>query len=145
MDNNFYALDIEDKLPELIKEVRFKNNKSRWLSEAKNCFSWILSKINDPDLSAVEKRRWLVNNIKGFGMKTASHFLRNLGYTELAIIDTHILKFLNLCVYPTTQKTYEKIEDAFKQIAKKQGLTPMELDAYVWKEYSKTPWTEFDW
>ncbi|RUM30083.1 MAG: N-glycosylase, partial [Aquifex sp.] len=32
--------------------------------------------------------------IKGFGYKEASHFLRNIGFKDLAIIDRHISRFL---------------------------------------------------
>jgi len=36
----------------------------------------------------------LVANVKGLGWKEASHFLRNVGFTDVAIIDFHILDLL---------------------------------------------------
>ncbi|MCK4265146.1 hypothetical protein KAW80_02185 [Candidatus Babeliales bacterium] len=35
-----------------------------------------------------------MKNIKGIGYKEASHFLRNVGYNDVAIIDRHVLRFL---------------------------------------------------
>lgn len=146
LENKFYISDIEhEELSEMVKEVRFRNNKAKWLLEAKEKFLEVLEIVRDKNLNAVEKRRWLVKNINGFGMKTASHFLRNLGHTDLAIIDTHILKFMDVVSYPVTQRTYEEIEENFKAVAKKKGLTPAELDSYVWKTYSGTSWAEFYW
>lgn len=145
IENKFYTSDIEhEELSEVVREVRFRNNKARWILEAKERFSEILSIVRNKNLSTVEKRRWLVRNINGFGMKTASHFLRNLGHTDLAIIDTHIIRFMNVTAYPITQRVYEETEEDFKVIAKEKGLTPVEFDSYVWKTYSGTSWTEFD-
>jgi len=36
----------------------------------------------------------LVRNIEGYGLKEASHFLRNIGLLNVSIIDRHILRFL---------------------------------------------------
>ena len=38
-----------------------------------------------------QAREWLVENVMGLGMKEASHFLRNVGYLDLAILDRHVL------------------------------------------------------
>jgi N-glycosylase/DNA lyase len=146
IENKLYTSRIShEKLSEMIREVRFRNNKARWLLEAKERFDEILNIVNNKSLTIIEKRRWLVKNINGFGMKTASHFLRNLGHTDLAIIDTHIVKFMNKESYPQTQKEYEKIEMYFKKVATQLKVTPVELDAYVWKTYSGTSWEEFNW
>ncbi len=50
-----------------------------------------LKKIIISQPSSRAARDWLVENITGLGMKEASHFLRNVGYLDLAIIDKHIL------------------------------------------------------
>ena len=44
--------------------------------------------------SGQEARGWLVRNVKGLGYKEASHFLRNIGFKNLAIIDFHIIDLL---------------------------------------------------
>ncbi len=83
-----------------------------------------------------QRRQWLIENIKGIGMKEASHFLRNIGYDNYAIIDTHILDLLSrhkLITKPKTltPKRYLKIEKTLKILAEKTQLTLAELDLYL--------------
>ncbi|MBI2668085.1 DNA lyase, partial [Candidatus Woesearchaeota archaeon] len=77
----------------LLKNIRFSNNKSKYLLEAKEKYDLIMEKIKEIKDSG-ELREFLVNNIKGYGYKESSHFLRNIGYRNLAILDRHILKNL---------------------------------------------------
>jgi len=84
-----------------------------------------------------ERRAWLVDNIKGFGYKESSHFLRNIGFDDYAIIDSHILEFLqwqHLIKQPKTLtiKKYVEIENLLRKIAKQTQLTLAELDLYLW-------------
>ncbi len=89
-----------------------------------------------------EMREWLVENVKGLGWKEASHFLRNLGYFDLAIIDRHILAVLKKYGYisgmPKTlgKKKYLEIEGILDSIAKKARMSQGELDLCLW--YLKT-------
>ena len=52
-----------------------------------NDFSSILEKT-------YKLRNILVENIDGYGLKEASHFLRNIGLLNVSIIDRHIFRFL---------------------------------------------------
>jgi len=84
-----------------------------------------------------ELREWIVRNVKGLGYKEASHFLRNIGFTQYAIIDFHIIDLLlkyKLIEKPKTlSKTkYLEIEELLRQIAKKLNLNLAELDLYMW-------------
>jgi len=171
-----YYCDIR-KLYDIIKPVRFYKNKTKYLLEAKKKFPEILDVINDrvmigtittkigglPKLTSItfyDKREWLIANVKGMGYKTSSHFLRNIGDTTCAIIDTHIIKFLaeELCVtfgltYEDAVKEFRKqatrkegylgLEKLFQNIAKQNGLSCAELDSYLWKFYSGTSWEDF--
>ena len=88
-----------------------------------------------------EPREWLVKNIKGLGYKESSHFLRNVGYDNYAILDRHILTLLSKEKIITPPKTltknkYLEIENKLEKIAKKAKLTQAELDLYLW--YIKT-------
>lgn len=79
--------------------------------------------------------------IKGFGYKEASHFLRNIGMLELAIVDRHIFSFLkeNGLVRPVktiTPKVYLEAEEALKKLAQELGMSIGELDLYIF--YIKT-------
>jgi len=129
-------------LRDVLKPVRFYNNKAKWVAEAKQKFPEILNSVKYWSKDA-HLRKMLVKDVKGLGMKTASHFLRNLGAEDLAIIDTHILKYLGITSGEVAYKKYEELEETFRQIAKKKKLTVAELDCIVWKHYSKTEWKDF--
>jgi thermostable 8-oxoguanine DNA glycosylase len=90
-------------------------------------------------------------------MKAASHFLRNTGNDDLAIVDTHIIKFMaslepeeereeaevRFRKMATTIKGYETLEEHFEYIAYEAELSVAKLDALVWKNYSRTEWENF--
>ncbi len=71
---------------------RFHNNKAKYIVEARQ-----YSNIKDAlaGMSGKQAREFLAKNIKGLGFKEASHFLRNVGYSDVAIIDRHILRFMH--------------------------------------------------
>lgn len=88
-------------------------------------------------LQGEQLREWLVHNIKGLGYKEASHFLRNIGFDDYAIIDSHILELLeryNFIKQPKTltKKKYLEIENLLQKIAQQTHLTLAELDLYLW-------------
>jgi len=89
-----------------------------------------------------DKREWLVKNVKGIGYKEASHFLRNTGHDDVAILDRHILsimhKFGMISERPKslTRKRYLELEQKLKPLAKETNLSLAELDLYLW--YMKT-------
>ncbi|MEM4267142.1 MAG: hypothetical protein QW404_03760, partial [Candidatus Nanoarchaeia archaeon] len=91
---------------------------------------------------ADEARKFLVDNIKGLGMKEASHFLRNIGYRNICIIDNHItnclceLKLLPDNKRPSSKSQYLKVEQKMKDYSKKIGIDVDELDLVFWS--SKT-------
>ena len=70
---------------------RFPNTRAKYILES---MKYADSLKNIMDLSNEELREWLVNNVKGLGYKEASHFLRNIGYNDFAIIDFHIIDIL---------------------------------------------------
>jgi N-glycosylase/DNA lyase len=79
-----------------------------------------------------------VKNVKGLGWKESSHFLRNIGYRDLAILDRHILKCLvRLSVLKNlpqtlTAKKYKEIEKIFLAFANEVGIPIDELDLLFW-------------
>lgn len=115
---------------------RFHNNKAKYITEARKHkdIKNILAKQEN-------KRDWLVKKIKGLGYKEASHFLRNTGTTNLAILDRHIVNAMaesNLIQKPKTltPKLYKEFEQTFNSIAKKLNTSPAKLDLQIW--YLKT-------
>jgi len=118
-------------------KTRFYKNKSNYLKLIKNQYNKtikILKKIKNNK----EKREFLVKNIKGLGYKEASHFLRNIGYRNLAILDRHILKNLQkfkvINKIPTSlnKKDYLSIEEKFYKFSKKSDIPMDELDLLFW-------------
>ena len=130
----------EDALKECIlrNKHRFHNNKAKYIVESRK-FVWIKNMLSGK--TSFEAREFLVSNIKGLGYKEASHFLRNVGYTDVAILDRHILNlmFENRLIDEIrnlNRKKYLEIEEKFKQIAGDLGMNCAELDLYMW--YLKT-------
>lgn len=132
----FYNLK-EKEISNTIKnnKHRFHNNKAKYIIEARKH-----NKIKEIIKNKEEKeaRTWLVNNIKGFGYKEASHFLRNVGYKNLAILDRHILRSMkNNKIIEEIPKTlnktnYEEIESKLNSFCKKTNFSMAELDLYIW-------------
>jgi N-glycosylase/DNA lyase len=81
---------------------------------------------------------FLVKNFKGFGMKEASHFLRNTGHFDLAILDRHILRnLLELGVIEEvpeslSAKNYLAIEEKMKDFSNQIGIPFAHLDMLLW-------------
>jgi N-glycosylase/DNA lyase len=138
------------QIAENLAGVRFHNNKSRHIVKARENFSQILEKIRE-NLPIREIRKWLAENVTGFGYKESSHFLRNIGFGEkLAILDRHILRTLvKYEVIPEIPKNlnpkkYIEIENKMEKWSKKikipsspgsktkmpMGLAP--LDIVIW-------------
>jgi N-glycosylase/DNA lyase len=87
-------------------------------------------------------RDWIAQNIKGLGYKESSHFLRNVGFKNLAIVDRHIINLLfenkliennNLSL---TKKRYLEYEKILEKISKKVEMNQAKLDLVLW--YTKT-------
>jgi len=118
---------------------RFPNNKAKFICLAREHLD-VKAKIGEMD--EFDAREWLVGNIKGLGYKEASHFLRNVGCKNLAILDRHILKLLfengYLLEMPKNnyKKSYLRIEGIFRRLASRLGMSCAELDLYMW--YMKT-------
>jgi N-glycosylase/DNA lyase len=125
--------ELEIKLKEL--GHRFPETRASYIVEARK-FKDSLKNVLE-SLKEEEIREWLVRNIKGLGYKEASHFLRNIGYKNFAIIDFHILDLLEkfgLIKKPKTmtRKRYIEIESLLREIARKAELNLAELDLYLW-------------
>lgn len=143
VENNLLYTGNAAEIVDYLNIVRFKNNKSKYLIELRNLMTRdeklqpkkILSEIND----TFEKRKWILKNIKGMGLKEASHVLRNLGFGEnIAILDRHILRNLNeLNVIDSipktiTEKKYYEIEEKMRNYSKFCKINMNELDLVLW-------------
>jgi len=117
--------------------VRFPKNKTKYLLEAKKDFFKIKTEIEKIE-NVGRLRDWLVENVKGLGYKEASHFLRNIGYKNLAILDRHILKNLlrqdviKEVPRTLTKNKYLEIETKMQSFAGRVNIPMDELDLLFW-------------
>ncbi|MFA5361419.1 MAG: N-glycosylase/DNA lyase [archaeon] len=125
------------------KNVRFFRTKAKRLEEVqqkfpKNKLKKILIENGLPN-NPVKTREFLLREVNGYGLKEASHFLRNIGFgSEIAILDRHILKNLVKCgvinEVPKTlsKKNYLEIEEKMRVFCKLNKIPFDELDLIFW-------------
>ena len=88
--------------------------------------------------TAVALREALVAQVGGVGMKEASHFLRNIGFRGLAIIDRHLLTNLVRCgLYSEAPPVgapsqYRAVEAEFRLFSALVHIDLDELDLLFW-------------
>ena len=127
-----------DELARKLRELghRYPEIRAKYIVEARKYLGKLKKVLESFDDEAL-LRDWLVKNVKGLGYKEASHFLRNIGFKNVAIIDFHIIDLLvkyGIIERPRslTRKKYMEIEDILRKIAEISGLTLAELDLYLW-------------
>ncbi len=126
----------------LSKRVRFHKSKACYIIEARNLLMpGIKEKLESLGIKSntPKVRSWLVENVKGLGMKEASHFLRNIGFGQkLAILDRHIMR--NLLYYGAlkeipksiNEKSYLSIEKKMHSFSSRVQIPLPELDLLFW-------------
>ncbi|MGV8172528.1 MAG: N-glycosylase/DNA lyase [Candidatus Woesearchaeota archaeon] len=123
------------ELAELLRRnTRFHNNKAKHIIHARR----YINKLKDLNKDSSKAREYLVKNIKGLGYKEASHYLRNIGYRNLCIVDRHVINLMHeLKVFPnaknpSTPKKYLEMESKIKKYADTHGYDVDELDLVLW-------------
>jgi len=125
--------------------IRFHNTKARRLLEARTVYPLLCAALESKrarsdalTTAGPALREWLLCNVCGLGWKEASHYLRNIGYRNLAILDRHILRNLKrhgvIRTIPQslTPKRYMAIERAFLKFSATLGIPMDELDLLFW-------------
>lgn len=128
----------EENLAKKLKEVRYRfpNLRAKYIIKSRERKTEVFEKITK-EKNNNKTREFLVENIYGFGMKEASHFLRNIGILDFAVLDFHIIDILEeykIIEKPKTltKKKYLEIEEKLAQISKKCEISQGELDFYLW-------------
>ncbi len=135
--NGFLAIP-EKQLAKKLKALghRFYNKRAEFIVKARQHKN-LKDKVLSFNLEC-EAREWLAQNVLGIGYKEASHFLRNVGFENLAILDRHVLSLMHehamLREKPISlnKKNYLEAEKELGALAKKTGLSHAELDLYLW-------------
>ena len=131
---NYDAGELRDALKRA--KYRFYNLRSKYIVEAR----WIVDEL--PGLIANGNRHqvrdYLVDNVMGIGYKEASHFLRNVGIFDFAILDKHILRMLaseypGIRIRVGSRQSYLDTEKYVIDIARGMGMEAGILDLYMWK------------
>lgn len=132
----FSKLDA-DELEYALRKIGHRFPKARAQYIVSN--RWIIGTIRHLFvLPYYQIREFLVKNIKGIGWKESSHFLRNVGYGEVAILDKHILRLMmengliDSIPKGWTKKKYLDYENRLKVLEKHFNEPIGKLDLYLW-------------
>ncbi len=130
--------DVIDVLRKPDRYIRFHHTKHVRLHRARSDWSRIESVIAATDVPARDRRNALREMVDGFGMKEASHFLRNIGLRGLAIIDRHLLTNMVACgIFDdvpsvSTVTKYLDVEQRFADYCDAVGIDMDEIDLLFW-------------
>jgi len=133
----------EEKIAAVLRNcgVRFHNNKASFICKNREFF-FPRTKAHIEFLlkgGEVYARNELSRRVYGWGLKEASHFLRNIGHgSEICILDRHILRRLTeygvIEMVPTTLNAarYWQIEQNMKDFAAAAKIPVDALDLVFW-------------
>jgi N-glycosylase/DNA lyase len=132
-DKKLFTATHEELLTYL-RGVRFPAVKAQRLIEARGKLPELKSILGS---KPAEVREWLYENINGLGMKESAHFMRNIGFKGLPIIDVHIQNFLRKVGYydetgSLTKKRYMELEKRFLRLSDDLKIPAEELDIAIW-------------
>ena len=126
--------------------VRYQNNKKAFLLDnRKNIISDSLNLcefLTGDGFLVRNKVAKDSRHFKGLGMKASSQFLRNIGFSNLAILDRHILKSLkdygviNEIPQSLTKRKYIEIEGKMREFSKGIDVPIDALDILFWTKMS---------
>ena len=137
LGDKLLRLGVSDLAEELRRlGHRYPEVRARYIVEARKKLREIVDAVHRIE-DEFRLREWLVENVKGFGLKEASHFLRNIGFKNLAIIDLHILRVLRRYglieeFRSLTRRRYLEVEKLLRGVAERLGISVAELDLYLW-------------
>lgn len=126
---------------------RFWRKRANYIIETRNamqkqCNMKLKVLIEKKRENIEELRAFFDENAKGIGMKEASHFLRNIGFKNYAILDKHIVNCLQEAKVfennnkPKNKAQYIQMEAIMRNYSKKIRVPMAELDLILWS--SKT-------
>jgi thermostable 8-oxoguanine DNA glycosylase len=132
---------LNDKLKGIGLDLNFviKECKLGQYKRLEKAFTGILQFKNRLKEVSVEE----LESVSGIGSKTSRFFvLHSRPNQQLAVLDTHILKWMDAQGYDVPKSTppkgrYALIEKQFLTECAKAGKTPAEFDLEIWKSYAQ--------
>ncbi|MFT4282995.1 MAG: hypothetical protein ACMXX6_01070 [Candidatus Woesearchaeota archaeon] len=134
-----FSKSLEDYKKAVYKKVRFYNVRSEYAHHNKHVFDEnkdFLEKLRK--MNFYDRRMFIKNNFKGFGMKESSHYLRNIGFKGYAILDKHVVRLLfefgvlKSDKSPRNEKEYLDVEKKLVEYANKNLFCIDKLDLALW-------------
>ena len=123
----------------LSTKTRFHNVKAKRILEAEKTWKEVKPLLSSKNTLAL--RNVIAKQVNGYGLKEASHFLRNIGLSnnKIAILDRHILRNLqNLNLINNARvkspKHYLEVEQIFLSFADRMRIPADELDLHWWSQ-----------
>jgi hypothetical protein len=132
-----YLIDLDGK--DCILMECMKHYKLGQYNRLEKAFRGILQFEGKLDSVTIEE----LESVDGIGSKTARFFiLHSRPNQKVAVLDTHILKFLsekgyNVPKVTPSKKKYGKVEEYFLAECEKAGKNVADMDLEIWKTYSK--------
>jgi N-glycosylase/DNA lyase len=143
-DEKIATSDVYDRAKNILGRehvrYRFPDHRSRNIAH-----SWFAFAQMEHDLynylesfnNEAAAREWITQLFPGLGLKQASMFLRDIGYSfRLCIVDTHILWYCSCLGHPSerpiTRKKYVEVEDFVLRQSDNLGVSPNVFDTVVW-------------
>jgi len=135
-----------------LRKYRFPQIRATYIVKAARTIyksGYSLKALLQESKSEYDARDVLTKRVPGVGLKQASLFLRNIGYSRsLAIIDTHIISFLekferpceSRITQPHSKEEYENIEKMMQTFARKLNAELSLLDFAIWSVMKSSNW-----
>jgi len=135
--------DLRDEIACGIRElVRFHNVKAGRIVRFREGVAATHALLAAGKEGTLRLRDRLAREVDGFGMKEASHFMRNVGFRGLAILDKHVVRrmaelgLLESPEAPLSPRAYREAEREMLGYAEALGATVDELDVLWWSRGS---------
>ena len=147
-DDFFIKANEKEIVSKLKKCYRFYNVRGKYIIQTREFiisqYDFNFKKLFNSFDDNISLRNFIATNkaFKGLGMKASSHFLRNIGYSCLAILDFHILdimrehKLIKFNLKSINKKKYLHIEKILRNFSKEIKIDLARLDLILW--YLKT-------
>ena len=147
-DDFFIKANEREVILKLKKCYRFYNVRGKYIVQTREFirseYGFNFKKLFNSFDNKISLRNYIATNksFKGLGMKASSHFLRNIGYNSLAILDFHILdimrehKLISFSLKSLNMKRYLSIEKILKDFSQEIKIDLARLDLILW--YIKT-------
>jgi len=147
-DDFFIKANEREVILKLKKCYRFYNVRGKYIVQTREFilseYDFNFKKLFNSFDNKISLRNYIATNksFKGLGMKASSHFLRNIGYNSLAILDFHILdimrehKLIRFSLKSLNMKRYLSIEKILKDFSQEIKIDLARLDLILW--YIKT-------